>query len=348
MLSTCADSSDDRAGDRTSRACRAWGGVSAPRLLLVAALGTSCAPRAAPWTPPPALIQEGLRDPVVPESEPQPMAEPRPDLSASCDPDPTKPVALAWENRASWTGGQNGVFEVRGDGSRFCLVARRQRGLYATLVDVAEVTSVVALVPRGRNRSGARDAAMTTVRVQRDGREDESVFPTGTSGGVFARGDPGLAPVFGRLGAALFALERQAWKVPYRLAVPRVLRPQAPIAKNGATKLRVAISNPGKAPITVRGTRGFVELFAGPNIAPACLHCPVPETKVSVTARALRDLEVAPGMEREVTLTAYLRGPWPMRVYAVVNGEGPAAAPFYVGRAGSDDLVIGAEARDAE
>ena len=348
MLSTCADSSDDRTGDRTSRACRARGGVIALRLLLVAALGTSCAPRATPPTPPPAFSEEGLPDPVAPVSEPRPMTEPRPDLSASCDPDRTKPLVLAWENTASWTGGENGVFEVRGDGSRFCLVARRQRGLYAALVDAAEVTSVIALVPRGRVRSHARDAAMTAVRVQRDGREDESVFPTGTSGGVFVQGDPGLSPAFDRLGAALLALERQAWKVPYRVAAPRVLPPQAPVAKGGATKLRVAISNPGKAPITVRGTYRFVVLFAGPNIAPACLHCPVPGGQVSESARALRDLDIAPGMEREVTLTAYLRGPWPMRVYAVVNGEGPAHAPFYVGRARSDDVVIGAGARDAE
>jgi hypothetical protein len=127
-----------------------------------------------------------------------------------------------------------------------------------------------------------------------------------------------------------------------------VLPPQVPIGKAGATKIRVAIANPGKAPITVRGTRGFVVLFAGPNIAPACLHCSVPETQVSESARALRDLEIPPGMEREVTLTAYLRGPWPMWVYAVVDGEAGAPAPVYSGRARSHCLEVGAEARNAE
>lgn len=296
------------------------------RLALLLVL-SACA--SGPRRSPPRAFTAGLPDdPILPVSPPAPIERLK---TASCPVDATMEPLLAWWNQPSWTGGERSSFEVHGD----CVLGSREDGEYHAKIDLAEVIELAQLVPPGSVSSRARDAAMTTLRIDAFGREDVLRFPVSGSG-VMTAEDPGQSPAFRTLEARLRAVEERVWTAPWRVVRARVIAP-AEIVRDAPTKVRVAIANPGEQALRIQRGRNVFIAWTRPE--PCQGRCS--GTRISAAGVPARDIDLAAGTEREVELTAYFRTPGAWALYATVDGIDRVDDPvWFAGSARSEPVTL--------
>ena len=299
------------------------------------ALGACASQPRAPAPEEACVFTEPLVDPIARLSDPVPLAEPRPPTE-TCAPEPGSEAILEWTNTPSWLGGRFSAFEVRGG----CVVGTSDEGTFRAPIDAAELGAIAGLVPRGRVTSRAYDAAMTRVHVRTAGRDDESVFPTGTTGGVFPTGDLGLEPSFAILERRLANVERRVLAAPYCVVEVRLL-PPAGVVRDEKTRVHVVLENRGRVPTRIRRDRNAVVVWSGPERCERSrrsLRSPCEVQRASVAMPTAVDIELPVGTEREVELDAYVHLAGAAVAYATVSSEGTrstASSADFVGSTGS-------------
>ena len=301
------------------------------KVIVLAVVGASgCAGNKPPLLPA-FSVAAAMDEPRMPVSAPVRVELPA--IQNTCDVEPGQTAPIAWVNEATWTGGERSSIEVHGD----CILGWRADGEYHVRVDPSIVLGLLASIPQGRVASRARDAAMTTVRVTTMDRDDESRFPNGTAGGEFAAKGPGTTPAFRALAEKLRAVEEVVWKNPWRVVRAQVLPPDGAVPLNTATPLKVAMVNPGHQSVTIKRGRNVFILWA--QEAGCSTRCE--RTRISRTGATAIDVELPPGREREVEVTAWLRTAGPVDIYATIDGIDQGAEPFwFAGTVASPPVTI--------
>lgn len=235
--------------------------------------------------------------PVMPVGSAAPLETPV-DLSTACDPEPGKPIDIAWSHNAR-SAFPTGSYTLQDN----CLTGVRLTGTYRYRVDPMVASQIADLVPRGGEHPFY--PPLTTVHVTMDGRDDTLSFePVPTCTNQFAKTSPERL----KLELLLYDIEKRVLNAPYSLVVPRIIVPAGPVMANQPTTLQVVLENRGRVPVTVPRDVNALEVRGKSG-------------RVSVAAEPERPIDIPVGMGRVVEIVAYFRDPGVNEVIAWLDAS---------------------------